>query len=203
MIEVYDQNVEERLQVIDHIVFAQGDIGNPVVTKILQIDEHNETKLDEIRRDVYETERAGIQRQTEGIFTLHSAADFKGNVASQRNVSTGKRHNNRLNTQRSRSEIKANPITRTKINEDENTVTYTYKNGETVTEKFSSPEEAKASGKVSDAKFSIEFADDIANKQRQFAADGLSRISSEELEKAIADTAHMVNEMKPYYAINL
>ena len=64
--------------------------------------------------------------------------------------------------------------------------------------KYSSPEEAKASGSVSDAKFSIEFADDIANKQRQFAADGLSRISSEELEKAIADTAHMVNEMKPY-----
>ena len=32
---------------------------------------------------------------------------------------------------------------------------------------FSSPEEAKASGKVSDAKFSIEFVDDIANKQRK------------------------------------
>jgi hypothetical protein len=69
---------------------------------------------------------------------------------------------------------------------------------EEIESKYSSPEEAKASGKVSDAKFSIEFADDIANKQRQFAADGLSRISSEELEKAIADTAHMVNEMKPY-----
>ena len=67
-----------------------------------------------------------------------------------------------------------------------------------LTEEFSSPEEAKASGKVSDAKFSIEFADDIANKQRKFVADGLSRISSEELEKAIADTAHMVEEMKPY-----
>lgn len=67
-----------------------------------------------------------------------------------------------------------------------------------VDSKYSSPEEAKASGKVSDAKFSIEFADDIANKQRQFASDGLSRISSEELEKAIADTAHMVSEMKPY-----
>ena len=64
--------------------------------------------------------------------------------------------------------------------------------------KYSSPEEAKASGKVSDAKFSIEFADDIANKQRKFVADGLSRISSEELEQAIQDTAHMVNEMKPY-----
>ena len=60
------------------------------------------------------------------------------------------------------------------------------------------PEEAKESGKISDAKFSIEFADDIANKQRKYAEDGLSRISSEELEKAIADTAHMVKEMKPY-----
>ena len=28
-------------------------------------------------------------------------------------------------------------------------------------------------------------------------ADGLSRISSKELEKVISDTAHMVNEMKP------
>ena len=66
------------------------------------------------------------------------------------------------------------------------------------TSKYSSPEEAKASGKVSDAKFSIEFADDIAEKQRKYVADGLSRISSAELEKAIADTAHMVGEMKPY-----
>ena len=61
-----------------------------------------------------------------------------------------------------------------------------------------SPEEAKASGEVSDAKFSIEFADDIANKQRKYEADGLSMISSAELEKAISDTARMVEEMKPY-----
>ena len=67
-----------------------------------------------------------------------------------------------------------------------------------ITDKFSSPEEAKTSGKVNDAHFSIEFADNIANNQRKYVADGLSRISSEELEKAIADTAHMVNEMKPY-----
>jgi hypothetical protein len=63
---------------------------------------------------------------------------------------------------------------------------------------YSSPEEAKASGEISDAKFSIEFADDIARNQRKFVADGLSRISAEELEQAIADTAHMVDEMKEY-----
>lgn len=64
--------------------------------------------------------------------------------------------------------------------------------------KYSSPEEAKDSGKVSDAQFSLEFADSIAEKQRRIVSDGLSKISSEELEQAIADTAHMVNEMKPY-----
>ena len=63
---------------------------------------------------------------------------------------------------------------------------------------FSSPEEAKESGKISDARFSIEFADDIANRQRAEVVKGLSRISSEELEKAISDTARMVDEMKPY-----
>ena len=58
-------------------------------------------------------------------------------------------------------------------------------------ERYSSPKEAKESGKVSDAKFSIEFADDIADKQRKYAEDGLSRISAEELEQAIADTDHI------------
>ena len=67
-----------------------------------------------------------------------------------------------------------------------------------LTSKYSSPEEAKESGKVSDAKFSIEFADSIANNQRKFANERLSRISSDELERAISDTAQMVETMKPY-----
>ena len=57
------------------------------------------------------------------------------------------------------------------------------KSSENLSEKFSSPDEAKMSGEVSDAKFSIEFADDIADKQRKYEADGLSMISAEELKK--------------------
>ena len=198
MIEVYDANLNEGAQIIDHIVFAKGDIGNPEITRIIEIDSKNETKLSDERGYIYALERNGIRAEADDLLKIHTSANARSASQRERIGGSDARNSSRLNAKRSRSEIKANPITRTQVNEDENTVTITYKNGETVTEKFSSPEEAKASGKVGDAKFSIEFADDIANKQRQFAADGLSRISSEELEKAIADTAHMVNEMKPY-----
>ena len=198
MIEVYDANLNEGAQIIDHIVFAKGDIGNPEITRIIEIDSKNETKLSDERGYIYALERNGIRAEADDLLKIHTSANARSASQRERIGGSDARNSSRLNAKRSRSEINANPITRTQVNEDENTVTITYKNGETVTEKFSSPEEAKASGKVGDAKFSIEFADDIANKQRQFAADGLSRISSEELEKAIADTAHMVNEMKPY-----
>lgn len=178
------------------IAYMTGTIDNPVITRVLEIYEYNETKLDEKRRETYALEGRGIQRKAGGIFHVNTSASFGGAEHQQRKSKQSERHNDQLNSQRSRSEIKTNPITRAKVNEEENTVTYTYRNGETVT--YSSPEEAKVSGKVNDAKFSIEFADNIANNQRKFVADGLSRISGEELEKAIADTAHMVNEMKPY-----
>lgn len=63
---------------------------------------------------------------------------------------------------------------------------------------YSTPEEAKESGKVSDAKFSIEFAPKIADNQRAYLEKGGARISSVELEKAISDTARMVDKMIPY-----
>ena len=44
-----------------------------------------------------------------------------------------------------------------------------------LTSKYASPAEAKDSGKVSDAKFSIESADSIAKNQRKFANERLSR----------------------------
>ena len=62
MIEIYDQNLEERLQVIDQIVFAKGHIKSPNVTKIIQIYEVDETKLDKYRRNIYDFERKGIQQ---------------------------------------------------------------------------------------------------------------------------------------------
>ena len=218
MIEVYDQNLYEKDQVIDHIVFAKGTIESPDITKIVKFNFDNEFDIYPKRRNLYEAERRGIRQEAGEIFDIYYKADFIGGRINQGNSAKSFGNNNRLDTKRSRSEIKTNPITEFHVDEDKNTITYTYSNGETFTEplgdtpkeaeghkqegkasiEFSSPEEAKDSGKISDAKFSIEFADDIANKQRKYAEDGLSRISSEELEKAIADTAHMVNEMKPY-----
>ena len=60
------------------------------------------------------------------------------------------------------------------------------------------PKEAQVSGEISDANFSIEFAEDIAENQRAYVDRGNAAISAEELEKAIADTAKMVEAMKPY-----
>ena len=146
------------------------------VTRILQIYEYDESKLDEIRRDVYETERAGIQRQAEGIFEVYVATDFGSNVTSQRSISAGQRYNNQLGTERGRGSKTASRVKEYIFEVEESEVSG--KASRELDSKYSSPEEAKASGKVSDAKFSIEFADDIANKQRKFVADGLFRISS-------------------------
>ena len=66
---------------------------------------------------------------------------------------------------------------------------------------FQSPVEAKESGEVNDAHFSIEFAEDIAENQRAYVERGNAAISAEELNKAIEDTAKMVETMKPYAKI--
>jgi hypothetical protein len=60
------------------------------------------------------------------------------------------------------------------------------------------PKEAQVSGEISDANFSIEFAEDIAENQRAYVDRGNAAISAEELDKAIDVTAKMVEAMKPY-----
>lgn len=59
-------------------------------------------------------------------------------------------------------------------------------------------EEARRSGKIGDARFSLQFADDIANDQRRFINDVKSALTSEELEAAIAQTAEMVEIMSEH-----
>lgn len=66
---------------------------------------------------------------------------------------------------------------------------------------YTSPTEAKESGEVNDAHFSIEFAEDIAENQRAYVERGNAAISAEELEAAIETTAKMVEAMKPYAKI--
>ncbi len=85
------------------IAYMTGDIDSPVITRVLEIDEYNETKLDEIRRDLYETERSGIQRQTGGVFTRYTRFDFGDNVLTEGSVRKRKGYNDQLRTERGRS----------------------------------------------------------------------------------------------------
>lgn len=59
------------------------------------------------------------------------------------------------------------------------------------------PDEARMSGKVSDAQFSREFASDIASNQLKRNAKD-SKIDSKVLDKAISDAARMVEIMTPF-----
>ena len=50
------------------IAYMTGTIESPVITRILEIDEKNETQLDELRRETYALERRGIQQEAGGVF---------------------------------------------------------------------------------------------------------------------------------------
>ena len=109
MIEIYDQNLEERLQVIDHIVFAKGSIKSPNVTKILQIYEYDETKLNKYRRNVYDFGRRGIQPEIGELFELHRKADFAAydKESDSREIS---RYSKQLGTERGASSSKTSRV---------------------------------------------------------------------------------------------
>ena len=57
---------------------------------------------------------------------------------------------------------------------------------------------ARLSGEVSDARFSLQFADHIADNQRRFVLSNNVALTQDELERAIEQTAHMVEVMSRY-----
>lgn len=131
MISVY--NVYDDLCVADVIVFASGAIESPNVTKIIKINSSDSFIIEETRRDIYEIERRGIQQAAGGILRCYNKTDFVLSGIGRSNGKGNAQYNNRLNTKRSRSEIKANPIIKYHIDEERNTVTTIYANGESVT----------------------------------------------------------------------
>jgi hypothetical protein len=70
--------------------------------------------------------------------------------------------------------------------------------GEEDIPRYKTPEEAKLSGEVSDARFSLAFSKDIAEKQREYVDRGYAKISAEELQSAIDVTSAMVDKMLPH-----
>ena len=120
------------------IAYMKGTIRNPIITRIVEIDEYNETELAQIRSDLYEAERQGIRQTSGGIFVQHTFANFQNNVTTKRNVISKSRHNYQLGTQRGRSSKKTKRAVRFTDNEDGTITTY-YSDGtvETETTQFS------------------------------------------------------------------
>ena len=111
MISVGD-NVENK------IAYMKGTIDNPIITRIIEIDEYDETKLAEMRRFLYATERRGIEQKTRGVHRRYDRTDFGRYESSERSVSAMSRHSNKLGTKRGRSSQKAKGITGIRVNDD-------------------------------------------------------------------------------------
>ncbi len=132
MISVYD--IYGASGVSDVVVFAKGTIESPVISKIVKFNLDNEADIYPKRRNLYEAERRGVWKEAGEIFNVYDKADFVGGFGNKRSSTQGNRDNNRFGVERGRSEIKANPIAKFHINEDENTITYTYSDGTEFTE---------------------------------------------------------------------
>ena len=82
------------------IVYAKGTMETPIITRVLVIDEYDETTLSDIRRDLYEVEKRGIQQKTGGIFRQYNPFNFGNYVDAQRNLRERQEHNNQLGINR-------------------------------------------------------------------------------------------------------
>lgn len=113
-------------KVDNKIVYMKGTIDNPIITRIIEIDENNETKLDEFRRRTYATERGGVQRKAGGIFTLYTATDSRLGFNEQRNSLQGQRYNEQFGVNRRRGSQRTQKIKEILFNDDGNEISRKY-----------------------------------------------------------------------------
>ena len=66
------------------IVYAKGSIEMPEITRILEIDENDETNLSRIRSQVYAIEQQGVRKKSDGIFTSYTPSDFQSYESAKR-----------------------------------------------------------------------------------------------------------------------
>lgn len=73
------------------IIYATGThLDNVEITRILQIDEYEETKLAQRRKEIYVSERRGIRAKTGNFFRLYSKLDYGYGEYIKRNSKKGK-----------------------------------------------------------------------------------------------------------------
>ena len=91
----------------NRIAFIKGDISSPIITRILEINEYDETILSELRRETYAIERRGIQQEAGGLFNTYTATSFGGSLLNERSRTQSQRYNNRFGTDRGAGSGKA------------------------------------------------------------------------------------------------
>ena len=85
------------------IVYAKGTMETPIITRVLVIDEYDETTLSEKRSHVYAIERQGFRQKTGGIFKIYTRFDFGNYATLKRNIKQNARYNNQLGINRGAS----------------------------------------------------------------------------------------------------
>lgn len=131
MIEAY--NYYDPLSEADVIVFAKGTIESPIVTRIVKINSTIFETVEEIRRDIYAFERRGLQSKTGKLLNIYTRVNSRRLSDGRGNGYPNARNNNELGVKRGRSAVSANPVVKSEVNEDEGTVTITYRSGDVVT----------------------------------------------------------------------
>lgn len=102
--DIYDSANEG---VENTIVYAKGTIEEPIITAVVKIDADNETDLSELRRELYEAERRGIQQKIEGVLRRYDSFDFSNARVEQRGQQARSGYNNELGAERRASSGKA------------------------------------------------------------------------------------------------
>ncbi|MBQ9096913.1 MAG: hypothetical protein IJY55_00775 [Clostridia bacterium] len=97
---IYDS---DREGINNVLVFAKGTITNPIITSVIEIYEHDETALADIRRFIYGLERRGISAKSGPVIGRYYATDF-GNEYEKQNITDGENNNGNRYGERSSGE---------------------------------------------------------------------------------------------------
>ena len=113
------------------IAFMNGTITNPVISSVIEIYAEG-MELDDIRRNIYESERRGLQQEASDLFKRYNAVDYATSKQSNIQGSKSDSRGNRL--QRGRSSSSAESVKRKAIAyhfNDDGSQTVTYSDGTT------------------------------------------------------------------------
>ena len=109
------------------IAYMTGEIDNSVITRVLEIDEYNETKLDEKRRNVYEAGRRVIQPPSSGVYRFHYSTDYRYRRNKQGSRFESERYNDGLGANRGRGGKTTSRVKEILFDDDGNEISRSYR----------------------------------------------------------------------------